>query len=161
VATGEGDATPARTIGRTPRERAWRIWRCAFFAAALAVVATVLSALLPAFAPAGAIAGPALLAAAVLIGGIALNLRTPRPELLWTVCGLLVFWVANSALYLHLAREANTTLATVPDEEVIALLSTLFGAGIAALVAAMLIAVVGWAVRPGRWHALNGPGGQS
>jgi len=153
--------TAPRTIGRTPRERAWRIWRFAFLAVGLAIVATVLSWVFPAVGPAGAVAGPALLVAAILIGTIALGLTTRRPEALWIVSGLLIFWVANSALYLHLATQANTTLATVPDESIIALLSTMFAAGIVALVAAMLVATIGWAMRPGRWHALNGPGGQS
>jgi len=153
--------TAPRTIGRTPRERAWRIWRFAFLAVGLAIVATVLSGVFPAVGPAGAVAGPALLVAAILIGTIALGLTTRRPEALWIVSGLLIFWVANSALYLHLATQANTTLATVPDESIIALLSTMFAAGIVALVAAMLVATIGWAMRPGRWHALNGPGGQS
>jgi len=153
--------TAPRTIGRTPRERAWRIWRFAFLAVGLAIVATVLSWVFPAVGPAGAVAGPALLVAAILIGTIALGLTTRRPEALWIVSGLLIFWVANSALYLHLATQANTTLATVPDESIIALLSTMFTAGIVALVAAMLVATIGWAMRPGRWHALNGPGGQS
>jgi hypothetical protein len=154
-------AEPARTIGRTPRERAWRIWRVAFAAVGLAVVVTVLSGALPALGTAGAIAGPALLIAAILTGTVALGLTTRRPEALWIVCGLFVYWVANSALYLHLAMLANTTLATVPDESVIALLSTLFAAGVAALIAAMLVATIGWVLRPGRWNALNGPGGQS
>ena len=153
--------TAPRTIGRTPRERAWRIWRFAFLAVGLAIVATVLSWVFPAVGPAGAVAGPALLVAAILIGTIALGLTTRRPEALWIVSGLLIFWVANSTLYLHLATQANTTLATVPDESIIALLSTMFAAGIVALVAAMLVATIGWAMRPGRWHALNGPGGQS
>ena len=153
--------TAPRTIGRTPRERAWRIWRFAFLAVGLAIVVTVLSGVFPALGPAGAVAGPALLVAAILIGTIALGLTTRRPEALWIVSGLLIFWVANSALYLHLATQANTTLATVPDESIIALLSTMFTAGIVALVAAMLVATIGWAMRPGRWHALNGPGGQS
>jgi len=152
---------PPRTIGRTPRERAWRIWRFAFVAVALAIVVTVLSGVVPVLGAAGAIAGPALLIAAVLIGTVALGLTTRRPEALWIVCGLLVYWVANSALYLHLATQANTTLDTVPDERIVALLSTMFATGIAALVAAMLVATVGWVLRPGRWHALNGPGGQS
>jgi len=153
--------TAPRTIGRTSRERAWRIWRFAFLAVGLAIVVTVLSGVFPALGPAGAVAGPALLVAAILIGTIALGLTTRRPEALWIVSGLLIFWVANSALYLHLATQANTTLATVPDESIIALLSTMFTAGIVALVAAMLVATIGWAMRPGRWHALNGPGGQS
>jgi hypothetical protein len=153
--------TAPRTIGRTPRERAWRIWRFAFLAVGLAIVVAVLSWVFPAVGPAGAVAGPALLVAAILIGTIALGLTTRRPEALWIVSGLLIFWVANSALYLHLATQANTTLATVPDESIIALLSTMFAAGIVALVAAMLVATIGWAMRPGRWHALNGPGGQS
>jgi hypothetical protein len=154
-------ADPARSIGRTPRERAWRIWRFAFLAVGLAIVVTVLSGILPALGPVGAVAGPALLVAAILTGTIALGLSTRRPEALWIVSGLLIFWVANSALYLHLATRANTTLDTVPDESVVALLSTMFAAGIVALVAAMLVATIGWALRPGRWHALNGPGGQS
>jgi len=152
---------PARTIGRTPRERAWRIWRFAFLAVGLAIVVTVLSGVVPVLGFAGSIAGPALLIAAILLGTLALGLTTRRPEALWIVCGLLIFWVANSALYLHLATRANTTLTTVPDESVIALLSTMFAAGIIALVAAMLVATIGWVLRPGRWHALNGPGGQS
>jgi hypothetical protein len=152
---------PVRPIGRTPRERAWRIWRLAFVAVGLAIAVTVLSGALPVLGFAGSIAGPALLVVAVVLGTVALGLTTRRPEALWIVCGLLVFWVANSALYLHLANRANTTLSTVPDESVIALLTTMFTAGIVALVAAMLVATVGWAFRPGRWHALNGPGGQS
>lgn len=152
---------PARTIGRTPGERAWRIWRFAFLAVGLAIVVTVLSGVVPVLGFAGSIAGPALLIAAILLGTLALGLTTRRPEALWIVCGLLIFWVANSALYLHLATRANTTLTTVPDESVIALLSTMFAAGIIALVAAMLVATIGWVLRPGRWHALNGPGGQS
>ena len=152
---------PTRTIGRTPRERAWRIWRLAFLAVGLAIVVTVLSGALPVLGFAGSIAGPVLLVAAILIGTIALGLTTRRPESLWIVSGLLVFWVANSALYLHLATQANTTLATVPDESIVALLSTMFAAGVAALVAAVLVAAAGWLLRPGRWNALNGPGGQS
>ena len=155
------DPESTRTIGRTPRERAWRIWRLAFLAVGLAIVVTVLSGALPVLGFAGSIAGPVLLVAAILIGTIALGLTTRRPEALWIVSGLLVFWVANSALYLHLATQANTTLATVPDESIVALLSTMFAAGVAALVAAVLVAAIGWLLRPGRWNALNGPGGQS
>lgn len=152
---------PGRRIGRTPRERARRIRLWALVALGAAVVTTVLARAVPETAAVGVVAGPVLLATAIVTGAVALNLTSRAPELLWMVCGLLVFWAANSAIYLHLAAEANTTLATVPEQGVIDLLSALFTAGVVAVVAAALIAVLGWLLRPGRWNALNGPDGQS
>lgn len=146
---------------RTPRERADRLWRYALGAAAAGIVAAVVAALLPAAGDVLAIVAPALFVAAVLVGAIAANLSTRRSELVWTVAGILVFWVVNSAIYLRLVSVANNTLDDVPSREVIDLLSTLFAAGTGALVVAVLVSVVGWLVRPGRWNALNGPGGQS
>ena len=146
---------------RTPRERASRLGRSALAAAILGVAAAVLGAVVPAAAPLLSLVAPALLVAAILVGGIATALTTRRPEPVWIVAGLLVFWVVNSALYLHLLSTANNTLDDVPSQEVIDLLSALFAAGTGALVVAVLVALLAWAVRPGRWNALNGPGGQS
>jgi hypothetical protein len=151
-----------RVIGRTPGERSARYLRwslgpflAGFSAAVLSplttgTVETVLS-----------LVAPVLLVLALLLVGIAVTQSTRRPELVWIVVGILVFWVVNSSLYLHLVDLANNSLDDVPSEDAIALLSTLFTAGVGALVAAVLIVIVGWVVRPGRWLALNGPGGQS
>jgi hypothetical protein len=155
-------AAEDRVIGRTPTERATRLWRWAIGPLVAGVTAAVLSPIVSdSVAGALSLAAPGLLVVALLLGGMALTQTTRRPELAWIVVGLLVFWVLNSALYLNLVFRANNTLDDVPDEETIALLSTLFTAGIGALVAAVLIAIVGWVVRPSRWLALNGPGGQS
>jgi hypothetical protein len=77
------------------------------------------------------------------------------------VTGILVFWIANSALYLHLVVEANSLVGTVPPQEAIDLLRTLFTAGTIALIATVVLAVGGWVLRPGRWSSLHGPSGQS
>ena len=145
----------------TPRERAARLWRFAIGAAMAGVVVAVVSGFLPAGAFVLSIVAAAVFVAAILVGALAANLTTRRPELVWIVAGLLVYWVANSALYLHLIVEANSMVGTVPPQEVIDLLSTLFAAGTTALVAAGVLAVVGWVVRPGRWLASHGPSGQS
>jgi len=146
---------------RTPRERAARLRWFALGAAAAGVVVAVAAAAAPAAAAVLGVVAPLLFVAAVLVGAIAVNLTTRRTEPVWIVAGILVFWVANSALYLRLVSTANNTLDDVPSQEVIDLLSTLFVAGIGALVAAALVSVGAWLVRPGRWNALNGPGGQS
>jgi hypothetical protein len=148
-------------LKRTPRERARQLWRWSGGAVLAGVVVTVLSALLPAGAFALSIAAATLFVTAILIGAIAASSTTRTPELVWIVAGILVFWVANSALYLHLVVEANSLVATVPPQAVIDLLSTLFVAGTAALVVAGVLAVAGWVVRPGRWLASHGPSGQS
>lgn len=144
----------------TPRERARRRWRLSLAALALGVVAAIVGGVLGLDLVREVVA-PLLVIGAVILGGLAATITTRRHELTWIVAGILIFWVANTALYLHLSVEANTTLDTVPSQQVIDLLSTLFDAGVAALIAAALITVVAWAARPGRWNALNGPGGQS
>jgi len=146
---------------RTPRERARYLWRWSLGAALAAIVVTILSGLLPAGAFVLSIAAAALFVVAILVGAVAANSTTRRPELVWIVAGLLVFWVANSALYLHLIVEANTMVGTVPPQAVIDLLGTLFVAGTTALIAAAILTVAGWLVRPGRWLASHGPSGQS
>jgi cytochrome bd-type quinol oxidase subunit 2 len=104
---------------------------------------------------------PALFVATVLLMALAATLRSYRPEFVWIVSGALVFWVVNSAIYLHLGSLANNTLDDVPSRALIELLSAMFIAGVAALLGAILLAVFAWFIRPGRWNALNGPGGQS
>ena len=146
---------------RTPRERARYLWRWSIGVALAAVVVTVLSAVLPAGAFALSIAAAALFVTAVLVGAVAANSTTNKPELVWIVAGFLVFWVANTALYLHLVVEANTMVGTVPPQSVIDLLGTLFVAGSASLIAAIILTVAGWVLRPGRWLASHGPSGQS
>jgi len=146
---------------RTPRERAGYLWRWSIGTAVAAVVVAVVSGFLPAGAFALSIAAAALFVAAILVGAVAAGSTTKKPELVWTVAGLLVFWVANSALYLHLVVEANTMVGTVPPQSVIDLLGTLFVAGTTALIAAGILAVTGWVLRPGRWLASHGPSGQS
>jgi hypothetical protein len=133
-------------MGRTPRERAARLWRLSLGVAAAGVIAAVASAFWP---------------ASVLVGGMAASQTTRRPELVWIVTGVLVFWIANSALYLHLVVEANSLVGTVPPQEAIDLLRTLFTAGTIALIATVVLAVGGWVLRPGRWSSLHGPSGQS
>ena len=145
----------------TPRERAARLWRFAVGTALLGVAAAVVSGFLPAGAFVLSIVAAALFVATIIVGALAANLTTRRPELVWIVAGLLVYWVANSALYLHLLVEANSMVGTVPPQEVIDLLSTLFAAGTTALIAAGILAMVAWVVRPGRWLASHGPSGQS
>jgi hypothetical protein len=133
-------------MGRTQRERAARLWRLSLGVAAAGVLAAVAAA---------------LFAGAVLVGGIAASQTTRRPELVWIVTGILVFWIANSALYLHLVVEANSLVGTVPPQEAIDLLRTLFTAGTIALIATVVLAIGGWVLRPGRWSSLHGPSGQS
>jgi len=145
----------------TPRERARRLWFCALGAALLAVAVAVVSGFLPAGAFVLSIVAAALFVVAILLGAIAASLTTRTTELVWIVAGILIFWVANSALYLHLVVEANTLVGTVPPQEAIDLLGTLFAAGVTALIAAGVLAVVGWVLRPGRWLASHGPSGQS
>ena len=145
----------------TPRERAARLWRFAVGTALLGVAAAVVSGFLPAGAFVLSIVAAALFVATIIVGALAANLTTRRPELVWIVAGLLVYWVANSALYLHLLVEANSMVGTVSPQEVIDLLSTLFAAGTTALIAAGILAMVAWVVRPGRWLASHGPSGQS
>ena len=145
----------------TPRERARRLWFWAVGAVGLGLAAAVVGAFLPAGAFVLSIVAAALFVVAVLLGALAANLTTRGPELVWIVAGILVFWVANSALYLHLVVEANTLVATVPSQEAIDLLGTLFAAGVTALIAAGVLAVAGWVRRPGRWLASHGPSGQS
>ena len=146
---------------RTPRERARRLWLSAALVAAAGIAVTVASALVPAAAFGLSVAAAALFVAAVLVGGIAASRTSRRPEAVWIVVGLLVFWVADSALYLHLLVEANTLEGTVPPQSVIDLLSALFVAGTAAIIGAGVLAVAAWVVRPGRWLASHGPSGQS
>jgi hypothetical protein len=148
-------------MGRTPRERAARLWRVSLGTAAAGVLVAVASAFLPPAAFVLSIVAAALLVAAVLVGAIAASRTNRRPELVWIVGGILVFWIANSALYLHLVVEANSLVGTVPPQEAIDLLRTLFAFGTAALIAAVVLSVAGWVLRPGRWSALNGPSGQS
>lgn len=148
-------------IKRTPRERARALWRWALAAAVAALVVAVVSGFLPAGSFVLSIVAAGLFVAGILTGAIAANLTARKPELVWIVAGILVFWVANSALYLHLIVEANTMVGTVPPQSVIDLLSTLFAAGTGALVVAGILAVVGWVLRPGRWLASHGPEGQS
>ena len=148
-------------MGRTPRERAARLWRWCLAAVLAGVVVAVVSGFLPAGAFVLSIVAAALFVAAVLVGAIAENQTTRRPELTWIVAGILVFWVANSALYLHLVVEANSLVGTVPPQEAIDLLGTLFAAGTTALVAAVILTVAGWVLRPRRWSSLHGPSGQS
>ena len=147
-----------RVMKRTPRERASRLWRWALLPIGLGLVAGIGGMLVPG---ALAIVAPAMFVAAIVLGGIATTLTTRRTELVWIVAGILIFWVVNSAIYLHLLGLANHTLADVPSPEAIDLLSTLFAAGVGALIVAGLISIVAWVVRPGRWLAMNGPGGQS
>jgi hypothetical protein len=146
---------------RTPRERARYLWRWSLAAALAAVVVTVASALLPVVAFVLSVVAAALFVAAILVGAIAANCTTRTPELVWIVAGILVFWVANSALYLHLVVEANTMVGTVPPQSVIDLLGTLFVTGTGALIAAAVLTAAGWLLRPGRWLASHGPSGQS
>ena len=146
---------------RNPRERARYLWRWSLGTGVAAIAVLASSALLPAAAFALSVAGAALLVAAILIGAVAANSTTRTPELVWTIAGILVFWVANSALYLHLVVEANSMVGTVPPQSVIDLLGALFVAGTAALVVAAVLTVAGWVVRPGRWLASHGPSGQS
>jgi len=146
---------------RTPRERARYLWRWSLSVALAAIAVTVVSGLVPSGAFALSIAAAALFIAAILVGAIAANSTTKKPELVWIVAGLLVFWVANSALYLHLIVEANSLVGTVPPQSVIDLLGTLFIAGTTALIAAAILTVAGWVLRPGRWLASHGPSGQS
>jgi hypothetical protein len=148
-------------MGRTPRERAARLWRLSLGVAAAGVLAAVVSAFWPAGAFVLSVVAAALFAASVLVGGIAASQTTRRPELVWIVTGVLVFWIANSALYLHLVVEANSLVGTVPPQEAIDLLRTLFTAGTIALIAAVVLAVGAWVLRPGRWSSLPGPSGQS
>jgi hypothetical protein len=148
-------------MGRTQRERAARLWRLSLGVAAAGVLAAVASAFWLAGAFVLSVVAAALFAGAVLVGGIAASQTTRRPELVWIVTGILVFWIANSALYLHLVVEANSLVGTVPPQEAIDLLRTLFTAGTIALIAAVVLAVGGWVLRPGRWSSLHGPSGQS
>jgi len=147
-----------RVMKRTPRERASRLWRWALATIALGLVAGIVGMLIPGVL---AIVAPALFVAAIVVGGIATTITTRKPELVWIVAGILIFWVVNSAIYLHLLDLANNTLADVPSQEAIDLLSTLFIAGVGALIVAGLISIVAWVVRPGRWLSMNGPSGQS
>ncbi|WP_411700665.1 hypothetical protein [Conyzicola sp.] len=148
-------------MARTPTERARRLWRWSAAAVAAGLLVAVASIFLPVAAFALSIVAAVFFVAAVLVGAIAANQTTRRPELTWIIAGILVFWVANSALYLHLVVEANSLVGTVPPQEAIDLLGTLFAAGTTALIAAVILTIVGWAVRPGRWSALHGPSGQS
>jgi hypothetical protein len=148
-------------MGRTQRERAARLWRLSLGVAAAGVLAAVASAFWLAGAFVLSVVAAALFAGAVLVGGIAATQTTRRPELVWIVTGILVFWIANSALYLHLVVEANSLVGTVPPQEAIDLLRTLFTAGTIALIAAVVLVVGGWVLRPGRWSSLHGPSGQS
>jgi hypothetical protein len=126
------------------------------------VVAAALAVAIPAVSAVASLAAPVLLIAGILLAAIASTGTARSPELVWIMAGILVFWVTNTAVYLSLFVQANTRLDnTVPSRETIALLSTLFTAGVVALVAAVLLAVFGWMVRPGRRHLMNGPGGQS
>jgi hypothetical protein len=146
---------------RTPSERARTLWLWSGGVAVLGLAAGVVGAVVPETAPALRVAAPVALVAAVLLAGLAANVKSRRAELVWIVTGLGVFWVAVSALYLELLRRSGTELDDVPSEAMIALLSALFTAGTVALVAAVLVVSVAWFVRPGRWRALNGPDGQS
>jgi hypothetical protein len=151
-----------RVIKRTPGEGAAVLRRWSAAAVGAGVACAALAAALPAVAAVASILAAALLVVAILLGGIAATRTSRSPELVWILAGILVFWVANSTLYLFLFVQANTRLDnTVPSRETIALLSALFMAGVVALVAAALVAVFGWVLRPGRWHLMNGPGGQS
>lgn len=143
---------------RTPRERAGRLWRWALVALAAGVAAGAAGMLLPGVLT---VVAPAVFVGAITLGAIAMTLTTRKPELVWVVAGLLIFWVVNSALYLHLVGLADNTLDDVPSQEAIDLLSTLFVAGGGALLLAVLVSIVAWVVRPGRWLAMNGPSGQS
>ena len=147
-----------RVMKRTPRERASRLWRWALSSAAAGLLAAIVALLVPGLL---VLVAPALFVTAIVVGGIAATLTTRKPELVWIVAGILIFWVVNSAIYLHLLGLANNTLADVPSQEAIDLLSTLFVAGVGALIVAGLVSIVAWVVRPGRWHLMNGPGGQS
>jgi len=146
---------------RTPRERARYLWRWSLGTAAVGLVVGVMSGFLPAGAFVLSVVAAALFVAAILVGAMAANGTTKAPELVWIVAGILVFWVVNSAIYLHLIVQANTMVGTVPPQSVIDLLSTLFVAGTGALVVAGILTVAGWVVRPGRWLASHGPSGQS
>jgi hypothetical protein len=154
--------TAGRVIKPTPRERAAVLRRWAAGCLLAGIAAAALAVALPAASAVASIVAPALLVAGILIAAIAATRTSRSPELVWVVAGILVFWVANTTVYLSLFVQANTRLDnTVPSRETIDLLSTLFTAGVVALVAAVLLAVFGWVVRPGRWHLMNGPGGQS
>jgi hydrogenase-4 membrane subunit HyfE len=146
---------------RTPGERAivLRRWSAAAVVAGIAVVVAGIA--LPGATGVLSLVAAALVVGGILLAGIAATRTTRSPELAWIVVGLLVFWVANTTLYLTLLVRANTTLENVPEQGAIDLLSTLFAAGTGALIAAGLLLVFGWVVRPGRWHLMNGPGGQS
>jgi hypothetical protein len=149
---------------KTPRERARRLWLWAGAAVLLGIALATVSAVTGASGAVGAVLGfaaPLAFVGAVLLFGLGANITSRRSGPLWIGVGIGVFWVSNSALYLYLARRADNELTDVPSAELIALLSALFTAGVAALVAGLLLVVVSWLVRPGRWHALNGPGGQS
>jgi uncharacterized membrane protein len=151
-----------RVIKRTPREGAAVLRRWAVVAVGVGVACAAAAAALPALTAAASILAAVVFVGAIMLAGIASTRTSRSPELVWILAGILVFWVANSTLYLFLFVQANTRLDnTVPSRETIALLSTLFMAGVIALVAAALVAVFGWVLRPGRWHLMNGPGGQS
>jgi hypothetical protein len=146
---------------RTPREGAAVLRRWAGAAVIAGVASAVLGLAVPPASGALSIVAAAMLIGGILLGGIAATRTTRSPELAWIVVGILVFWVANTTLYLALLVRANTTLETVPDQRTIDLLSTMFILGVIALVVAGLLLVFGWVIRPGRWHLMNGPGGQS
>jgi hydrogenase-4 membrane subunit HyfE len=146
---------------RTPRERAAVLRRWSAAAIAAGVLVGVAGLAVPRAAGAASLIAAALLIAGLLVAGIAATRTTRSPELAWIVVGLLVFWVADTTLCLTLLVRANTQLENVPEQGAIDLLSALFAAGIGALLAAGLLYVAGWVVRPGRWHLMNGPGGQS
>jgi hypothetical protein len=146
---------------RTPRERAAVLRRWSAVAVAVGLAVAVTGLLVPSLVGVTSIVAAVVLVGGILLGGVAATRTTRSPELAWIVVGLLVFWVANTTIYLTLLVRANTTLENVPEQEVIDLLSALFTAGTGALVVAGLLLVFGWVVRPGRWHLMNGPGGQS
>jgi hypothetical protein len=149
-------------IKRTPREGAAVIRRWSAVAVGVGIACAAVAAALPTAAAAASILAAVAFVAAIILAGIASTRTSRSPELVWILAGILVFWVANSTLYLFLLVQANTRPDnTVPSGETIALLSTLFMAGVIALVVAALVAVFGWVLRPGRWHLMNGPGGQS
>ena len=143
---------------RTPRERASRLWRWAIAVIAAGLLAAIAALLVPGVL---SLVAPALFVAAIVIGGIATNLTTRRPELAWIVAGILIFWVVNSAVYLHLLGIAGSLPTDVPSQEAIDLLGTLFIVGVGALIVACLVAITAWVVRPSRWLSMNGPSGQS
>jgi hypothetical protein len=149
-------------VGRTPRDRARLLWRWSAAALVLGAVVAVLAIIgitLP--VTAGTLACPALLVAGVLLGALALNVSNRRSELVWIVAGILIFWIVNSTVYMTMLGLANSTLDRPPAQELIDLMATVFTAGVIAIIGAVLVAAFGWLVRPGRWNALNGPGGQS